>query len=166
MLAHPEIDATGLLAHTSTLFRLGPDSYHGQSHWQAVMCNAVELSEALEGDTAVAVAFALLHDCRRENEWRDPQHGPRAADVAREINGRFFDFAPVRLATLCEAIRWHDAGWVSDDLTTSCCWSADRIELRRVGIEPARWGFCGATWPVAQRILSRGGAVQGAGGTW
>jgi hypothetical protein len=77
-------------------------------------------------------------------------------DVAREINGRFFDFEPDRLTRLTEALHWHDAGRVHWDIDISCCWAADRIELRRVGIEPAKWGFCDQTWPIAQRILSKG----------
>jgi uncharacterized protein len=113
------------------------------------------LAEELEVDRSFVAVFALLHDCRRENEWEDPRHGARAADVAREINGRFFDFEPGRLTRLAEALHWHDAGKVHSDIDISCCWAADRIELRRVGIEPAKWGFCERTWPVAQRMLSK-----------
>jgi hypothetical protein len=70
------------------------------------------------------------------------------------LNDRFFDFSETRLSRLAEALHWHDAGKTSSDLDASCCWAADRIELRRVGIEPAKWGFGDRTWPVSERILA------------
>lgn len=149
-----DVDTVGLLREAESRFTLGSTSVHGPAHWRAVLSNGMVLADELESDRSFVAVFALLHDCRRENEWEDPRHGARAAEVAREINGRFFNFEPDRLTRLTEALHWHDAGKVHTDLDISCCWAADRIELRRVGIEPAKWGFCGITWPVAQRILS------------
>ncbi len=154
MIELDDVDVTGLLGEAESRFILGAESVHGPGHWKAVLANGLKLADALEGDKALVAVFALVHDCRRENEWRDPQHGERAASVARELNGRFYDFSEPRLSKLAEAIHWHDAGKVSQDIDVSCCWAADRIELRRVGIEPAKWGFCETTWPIASRMLS------------
>lgn len=149
-----DIDAAGLLREAEARFALETDSIHGPDHWRAVLANGMALANSLQSDRSLVAVFSLLHDCCRENEWHDPQHGPRAAGVARELNGRFFDFSETRLSRLAEAIHWHDAGKTSSDLDISCCWAADRIELRRVGIEPARWGFCDKTWPLSERILA------------
>ena len=154
MIELSEVDAVGLLREAECRFTLGASSVHGPAHWRAVLSNGVMLADELEADRAFVAVFALLHDCRRDNEWHDPLHGARAAKVAREVNGRFFDFEPGRLERLTEALHWHDAGRVHKDIDISCCWAADRIELRRVGIEPEEWGFCQRTWPVARRILS------------
>ena len=149
-----DVDTSGLLREAETRFVLGSRSVHGPAHWKAVLANGLTLAGELNADRDLVAVFALLHDCRREDEWRDPRHGARAADVARELNGRFYEFVPDRLATLTEALHWHDAGRVHTNIDISSCWAADRIELRRVGIEPAKWGFCDRTWPIAQQILS------------
>ena len=151
-----DVDTAGLLREAEARFKLSPKSIHGPAHWKAVLANGMLLADALQVDRSFVAVFALLHDCRRENEWDDPLHGARAAGVASELNGRYFDFASDRLASLTEALRLHDAGQVHADIHISCCWAADRIELRRVGIEPAKWGFCDHTWPIAQQILTNG----------
>jgi uncharacterized protein len=149
-----DVDTSGLLREAESRFVLGGGSVHGPAHWKAVLANGMTLAGELNADRDLVAVFALLHDCRREDEWRDPRHGARAADVARELNGRFYEFVPDRLATLTEALHWHDAGRVHTNIDISSCWAADRIELRRVGIEPAKWGFCDRTWPIAQQILA------------
>lgn len=154
MLELSDVDTAGLLREAESRFTLGTTSVHGPVHWRAVLANGMALARELKCDRSFVAVFALLHDCRRENEWHDPRHGARAADVAREVNGRFFDFGPDRLTRLIEALHWHDAGKVHADIDISCCWAADRIELRRVGIEPAKWGFCEITWPIVSRMLS------------
>lgn len=160
MIELRDVDTLSLLREAESRFTLSAESVHGPDHWRAVLSNGMLLADELEADRAFVAVFALLHDCRRENEWHDPRHGARAAKVAMEINGRFFDFKPDRLERLTEALHWHDAGKVHSDLDISCCWAADRIELRRVGIEPAKWGFCDITWPVARRILSASRGVS------
>jgi uncharacterized protein len=147
------VDAAGLLAETTQLFKLGAQSIHGPSHWQAVMRDGMALADALGTDHSFVAVFALVHDCRRENEYRDPDHGERAAEVVGRLNGRFFDFSEERLERLRYAVTFHDRGKVSDDLDVSVCWAADRIELQRVGIQPARWGFCALTWPIASQMI-------------
>lgn len=154
MIELRDVDTAGLLREAESRFTLGAGSVHGPAHWRAVLSNGMVLADELKSDRSFVAVFALLHDCRREHEWEDPRHGARAAEVAKALNGRYFDFEPGRMSRLTEALHWHDAGKVHSDLDISCCWAADRIELRRVGIEPAKWGFCETTWSAAQRILS------------
>ena len=154
MLQLNDVDTAGLLSEAESRFTLGTASIHGPAHWRAVLGNGIALAQELQADLSFVAVFALLHDCRRENEWHDPRHGARAVQVAKELNGRFFDFDPGKFVRLSEALQWHDAGKVHSDIDISCCWAADRIELRRVGIEPAKWGFCDMTWPIGRRMLS------------
>jgi uncharacterized protein len=111
---------------------------HGARHWVAVARNAVELAERTEGASAyVGVLFALLHDCARESDGDDPEHGARAA-------GRFIELERLLPHPLPEedvdrlmwALIHHDQGVTSTDPTIGVCFDADRLELARVGITP------------------------------
>ena len=61
--------------------------FHGTSHWMRVRDNAMYLASETNGDAQVAEYFSVLHDCMRENEGDDPEHGPRAAKYAEEHRG-------------------------------------------------------------------------------
>ena len=96
---------------------------HGDEHWRCVIATGMALAaETPRADARLAFLFGLLHDTRRENEFRDPEHGARAAAFARELHV-------------------HSDGLVADDPTTAVCWDADRLHLPRVGItpDPARY---------------------------
>ena len=56
---------------------------HGINHWLWVEANGHLIAEATQADLNVVSYFVYLHDCRRCNEYNDPQHGPRAASYAR-----------------------------------------------------------------------------------
>jgi uncharacterized protein len=120
---------------------------HGKDHWDRVERNVRMLAAVTPGaDLDVCVWFARLHDTMRDNEYRDPAHGPRAAEIAREVwndadnyNLDALDFQTLgrdQLDLLCDAIDRHDLGEVSDDPTIGVCWDADRLDLPRVGVEP------------------------------
>ena len=80
--------------------------------------------------------FALLHDARRINECSDPQHGPRAAKTAVELQGRVYDLEQRELILLQHACRDHTFGKTHEDVTIQTCWDSDRLDLNRVGISP------------------------------
>jgi uncharacterized protein len=111
---------------------------HGERHWRAVARAALEITREDDApDPVVLLLFAVLHDCRRELETRDPEHGPRAADVAVELRRRgLFVITDEQFAQLDEACRLHDTGAVSDDPTIGACYDADRLNLTRLGITP------------------------------
>lgn len=108
---------------------------HGPRHWEQVEKNAVMLGEHTLGcDMEVARLFALLHDCKRRNEGKDPEHGARAAEFAQELSARgLLGLDAARLATLKHAMIHHNGGQVSSDPTIGVCWDADRLDLPRVG---------------------------------
>lgn len=130
---------SALLIEAKRIFHLDLTwTQHGPRHWLQVEKNAIMLGEHTPGcDMEVARHFALLHDCRRENEGSDPEHGARAAEFAQELaDGGMLGLDPGQLATLKYAMTHHNGGQVSDDPTIGVCWDADRLDLLRVGTTP------------------------------
>jgi uncharacterized protein len=127
LLAEVRARSTGIGSHI-----------HGELHWRTVGANGLWLAEPLDGaDTYVIFLFALLHDSMRENDGRDPQHGPRAAVFATELHSEgLLRTTPAQLETLHYACFEHTNGLVSDDPTVGACWDADRLDLPRVWIQP------------------------------
>ncbi|MDP7033589.1 MAG: hypothetical protein QF752_03745 [Planctomycetota bacterium] len=56
---------------------------HGIGHWRVVKRNGHHLSQFNDADNEVISYFAYLHDCMRENEGEDPEHGLRGAQFAQ-----------------------------------------------------------------------------------
>jgi len=117
-------------------FALGQDSYHGPAHWKRVLANGRFISSHLNLNSDFIHHFAWLHDCCRENESYDPQHGTRAASFAKELYKKEIQLTPMLFEKLIFTLEHHNKGKVSDDLQIGACWDADRLELGRVGIYP------------------------------
>lgn len=119
-------------------FSLGEETDHGPDHWKRVEANGIWIAERTPlADELVIRLFAAMHDSCRQNEYRDPEHGPRAAAWAVEL--RSSALAPLdehQFGLLCEAMIGHDRGRTSDDPTIGACWDADRLDLPRVFIIP------------------------------
>jgi uncharacterized protein len=64
---------------------LSNSSIHGVGHWRMVERNAHYLCRFNDADLEVVCLFALFHDCKRENDHRDLEHGPRAERYLRTI---------------------------------------------------------------------------------
>jgi uncharacterized protein len=130
---------TAVLDEAKRVFQLDSKrSLHGPGHWQQVERNALELGKNTPAcDIEVARLFAILHDCKRQNEGTGEKHGERAAEFARELYDKgMLDLDPRRMAILEYAIRSHNGGMVNSDPTIGVCWDADRLDLPRVGIAP------------------------------
>lgn len=109
---------------------------HGDAHWRRVGEAGLFLA-GREGVSAnVVLLFAILHDCRRENDGHDPGHGPRAAALAEQIGHQPLGLTAEELVTLAHAMREHDRGRVTRDPLVGACWDSDRLDLHRVGITP------------------------------
>ena len=118
-------------------FSLGDSSIHGPDHWERVYENGVMLAGKTPGaDVRVVKLFSLLHDCRRENNNYDPDHGRRAAEELEPINGSLLHLSDIQLELLVQACSGHADGITSSNPTIGCCWDADRLELPRAGIKP------------------------------
>jgi uncharacterized protein len=124
---------------------------HGPEHWRQVAQVGLMLAQAgVPVDLGVLVAFAAVHDTRRLNDGEDPEHGPRAAELADAMRGDgYLDWLDGdQFAALREAVATHTAAERSDDATIGACFDADRLTLWRIGVCPVPW------------LLSSGAAIS------
>jgi len=137
-------------------YRGDPDSIHGVGHWRKVERIGLLLAETSGADVEVVRLFAFFHDACRWNDNRDPQHGARGADLARQFQGNLFLLDERKLQALCLACEQHTDGQLSSDPTIGTCWDADRLDLGRVGIYP-HWKFMSTE---AGRIAAKKGNLS------
>lgn len=125
----------------SQVFGLGRGSVHGPSHWTRVEKNAIGLCKKTAHSHLTACRlFAICHDCQRENEFYDPQHGHRAAKFLIENFPQCKEMIEKEVfEKLIYALKYHNDGMISEDPTIGVCWDADRLDLCRpgVGIKPS-----------------------------
>jgi uncharacterized protein len=112
------------------------DGEHGIAHWARVLENGLRLAEETGASIEIVQLFAVLHDCRRRNEGEDPEHGRRAAELARSLRGEIFDLSDREFRILHRACAGHTHERTHPDETIQTCWDADRLDLGRVGITP------------------------------
>jgi len=130
------------------------NSIHGREHWRRVEDVGLKIVKlAGKADVDVVRLFAVLHDSCRRNDNHDPQHGMRAAEYAKMRRGRLFDLDDEKFELLYTACAWHADGEITSNLTVGACWDADRMDLRRVGIEPDPSFF--STPEVRQIVLGK-----------
>jgi uncharacterized protein len=109
---------------------------HGVVHWARVLENGLRVAEANGADQEVVSLFAVFHDSRRVNQYRDDGHGLRGA----------------------EACRLHTDGLTEGESTLQACWDADRLDLGRVGNAPKPNRLCTDTarelikWATARAV--------------
>lgn len=128
-----------LLSRIRARYRLDWHGIHGLPHWERVLANGLRLATTTGADPVVVEYFAALHDSRRFNDGYDPQHGPRAAELVRELAAEVPALLPLtesQIELLAEACRTHTSGTATEDPTVGTCWDADRLDLLRVGIRP------------------------------
>lgn len=111
---------------------------HGPAHWAGVAAAGLTVLDGTPGaDPLVVLLFALFHDSMRLSDGRDPEHGERAARLARELrDAGAYTLDEERLARLEDALMRHDRGETSADPTTGTCWDSDRLNLGRVCKRP------------------------------
>ncbi len=117
-------------------YQLPWDGLHGVAHWARVLENGLRLADETGADRDVVQLFAILHDSRRTTESTDPDHGPRAAEFAKELQGVLFQLRGPQIGLLCSACDGHTHQITHTDITIQTCWDADRLDLGRVGIKP------------------------------
>jgi uncharacterized protein len=88
-------------------------------------------------DAEVILLFGLFHDSQRLGDGHDPEHGRRAAQLVQRLHGEYFSLEAHRLDLLVNACAGHVDGLTHDDPTVGLCWDADRLNLWRIGVEPA-----------------------------
>ena len=80
-----------LLSHLLEQFPLGNSIIHGEGHWMRVLYNGRMIANETGANLNVVELFAVMHDCQRDNEHYDLEHGRRAAEYVHEIRGKWFD---------------------------------------------------------------------------
>lgn len=119
-------------------FALGRHSVHGAAHWKRVREIGLRLANKTGADPDLVRLFALLHDCCRESDGADLQHGPRAAAFIETLRGTVLVLEDERFSLLRTAIHDHTSGHHHSDPTVGTCWDADRLDIGRVGRKPLR----------------------------
>lgn len=120
-------------------FVMDNESIHGVNHWDEVYQNGMMLALQPGVDKLVVGLFAYLHDCKREDDHQDPEHGDRAADfvVWLRNSGKLEFLKHEQYHKLWLACMQHHKGVVeTEDITIGACFDADRIELIRCGMVP------------------------------
>ena len=125
-----------LIHRLSKESKLYKSPIHGLKHWISVERNGLYLAKFNEANKRIVSLFSYLHDCQRENEFIDPEHGLRAAEYAHSLRGELLDLDDNDFDLLYFALQWHNHGQLSDNVTISTCWDADRLDIDRVGIYP------------------------------
>lgn len=128
-----------LLAIAVGQFRLPILGVHGVSHWARVFENGRRIAAAAGADVRVLELFALFHDCCRQTDRRDPDHGPRGAALAASMR-HMIPLEDPAFELLLEACACHTCGpREGAPATVLACLDADRLDIARVGsqIRPA-----------------------------
>jgi uncharacterized protein len=104
---------------------------HGRRHWAAVTTVGLRLAELTDGaDRQVVRLFGVLHDAQRVTDYRDRDHGPRAAVMVRRLAASgLLGLDDGQVDTLALAVHEHSMGKVTTNPTVGCCWDADRSQL-------------------------------------
>ena len=123
-------------------YRLNWHGIHGVRHWARVRKVGLQLAEMTNARPDVVELFAFLHDSCRHGDGRDPDHGRRAVEFARQLRGVCFSLDDRGFALLCEAMEFHSKGLMDADVTVQACWDADRLDLIRLDIQPEAERLC------------------------
>lgn len=125
-----------LLSRILRDYELHPLGDHGIPHWARVLENGLRLVPLTKADPHVVSLFAVFHDSRRENEYRDAGHGARGGELARRFaSDGLIKISSDQLECLVRACELHTGGRPPADPTLLTCWDADRLDLPRVGIK-------------------------------
>lgn len=96
---------------------------HGVGHWARVRANGVRLAKMCRVNPMVPSLFGLFHDCRREDEYLDHGHGPRAAEFVEHLasQGKLDRYLAAReVSWLVQACAEHSDGLVHGPWPSRC----------------------------------------------
>lgn len=123
-------------------YKLETFGIHGVCHWARVLENGIKIAEQNGANIKIVRLFAILHDSKRENDSLNFQHGFKAAEYAKTLNGTFFDLTNSEFDMLYYACEKHTDGLTKAEKTIETCWDADRLDLARANIIPNKKFLC------------------------
>ncbi len=115
---------------------ISPSSIHGPGHWKSVERYGLFLSDNTGANQIVVRLFAIFHDCKRINDGQDKDHGLRGANFAKQLRNKLYTLNDQLFELLYEACADHTDQIFIEDATIATCWDADRLDLKRIGIQP------------------------------
>ncbi len=135
-----------LLDQVCDAYALNLYGAHGIEHWESVYRNTQLLANAYSITSDVFIFFALLHDCKREDEDEDFEHGKRAANTIKTYQEEgLIPLSPNDHARLFYACANHTKADKTDplyqDLVVQICLDADKLDIGRVGVIPEESHF-------------------------
>ncbi|MGD8627122.1 MAG: hypothetical protein PVF47_01400 [Anaerolineae bacterium] len=133
-----------LLRRVRGEFGLDLEGLHGEAHWARVRENGRRLAELTGADPLIVEYFAYLHDCQRQNDGFDREHGRRAAAFAEGLEPSLLPLSGRRRQLLIYACAYHSDGLTQAPLSVQVCWDSDRLDLGRIHIEPDPTYLCTA----------------------
>lgn len=125
---------------------------HGVGHWARVLENGIRLAKETKANLEVVQLFAIFHDSCRVNEGTDYGHGERGGNLALALRDEWLVLSDEEFDLLYEACAGHTDGKTDANITIQTCWDADRLDLGRVGIEPATKRLCTPTAKTREMI--------------
>jgi uncharacterized protein len=133
-----EKDIQRIVKLAKAQFILEDHSIHGFDHWEEVEQNGIMLANQPGVDLTIVRLFAYIHDCKRQDDYQDAEHGDRSADFVLELveKGELSFLSKEQINKLWSACKYHHKGVTDTDLTIGSCFDADRIELIRCGMIP------------------------------
>lgn len=121
---------------------------HGIPHLRRVAVTAGRIAASIGEDIESAVVAGFLHDCARSDDAGGTRHAHDSAILAKKLLSMYYPHLDA--AHLCDAISRHADGKTTKDLLIGCVWDADRLDLRRLGIEVDPDLLCTS---IARRIV-------------
>ena len=112
-----EIVTQAFIEFCCEAYQMDHEGFHGYAHWMRVLHNGRLLAKVEGANAKVVELFCLLHDTQRLNENRDPEHGYRASEFAKTLNGTWFNVVDDEMELLVEALAYHSDGYVESDIT-------------------------------------------------
>jgi uncharacterized protein len=110
-------DMAAIMVQIFRAYTMPVQGDHGVFHWAWVMENGLRVAETNGADREVVALFALFHDSRRVNQFRDDGHGLRAGEFARSLRGTLIHLDDVRFDLLFQVSRLHTDGLTEGDPT-------------------------------------------------
>lgn len=90
-------------------------------HWVRTLINGRILVEKTETHIVAVEHFAVLHDTKGQDEYRDIEHEAKAAECAKGLAGDWIHVDQSQMLKLDKAIRFHSMGRLSPDITVQFC---------------------------------------------
>lgn len=118
-------------------YPLDPTGAHGPFHWARVIDNGRLLAKRYNVNPRVPELFGAFHDCRRQIEDHDTEHGRLGMSALKELGLR--DGLIIKeFQYVLYACKHHTVPRFRRELPIEIqiCLDADRLDLLRIGIAP------------------------------